>query len=337
MLHKNKYRYKIRTALNPGTISPYSIALISVISFVLAAFKVYGISPDDENYDAFFDLARIEGWDTFAATRFEPGFVLITTTISSLIKSNEAVYGLIVALAIFTKTTALKAASKSYWIFGFTTLVYFARYFPFYELTQLRAACAISMLFIAFLHIKNENKWSAFIFCLAATAFHLSSLAIAPFLFINPKKLSTTLIIASATATILHASSQAITSGLANFINVFANYQSQGFGDNTPNPFAITILLDWTIIVYILITWKHHTNTTKHLACLVLIGLAIFYSLLEFAVIAHRLRELFATFLILLIPELLKARTSRTVATAFGTASIAIYSYFFILSSSFFQ
>lgn len=320
---------------NLYTIIFFGLSLF--FAFLFAATRIFGVSPDYFEYDIFFDLARREGFDTFLSSRFEPGFTIAAVFFTKIFTTNSIVYGWIVLAAMLLKGYAINAYSSSKQIFIVVSIFYFIRYFPLHELTQLRAACAIALALWAAIAIWNGRFFEGILFCGLAMSFHFSVVAVIPALFFSPTKRWRVLLFALMAFVLTSISVGAITNYAGNLIQIVNVYQVNGFGDDKPNPFSVQLLLDWAMIVISLFIWDRLTLLMKRIVLLELVGMALFYGGMEFAVIAHRMREFYSVFWILFVADGLRYGITRLLSFGFIFLSIVFYLYIFFFSGTFFR
>jgi len=315
----------------------YPIALFAFIGFLLAVTQIFGSSPDYSDYNDFFDLVRSEGLDVLVVSRFEPGFSILALVLTKLFTANVVVYGCIVGAAMLLKGWAINAYSSSQKIFIIVAAFYLARYFPLHELTQLRAACAIALMLTGAIVLWKGNLLFGILICSLALTFHMSAAAIIPALFLTSTKRWQVVFIAFVAFVVVFIFSGLITGYLANLIKILDAYQNGGFGENKPNPFSIHLLIDWTMIAVSLIMWNRLTLLMKRIVLLELIGMAIFYGAIDFAVIAHRLREFYSVFWVLFVVDGLRQKATRLMTYGFVFVSVIFYFYMFIIAGTFFH
>jgi hypothetical protein len=315
----------------------YSIALFACLGFLLSATQIFGESPDYFGYNEFLDLARSEGLNILDVSRFEPGFAIFSVLLTTLFAANTMVYAWVVAAAMLLKGWAISAYSASHKIFIVVAVFYFARYFPLHELTQLRAACAIALI-LAGAILLWEGRW--FIgtsICVSALLLHTSSLAVIPALFLPSSKRWQVVLIAFAVFVSTFFFSGLITGYLSSYLPIVEVYQTDGMGETKPNPFAIQLIIDWAMIAYSFISWTKLSPLMRRVVLLELIGMAIFYGGMEFAVIAHRIREFYSVFWIFFVADGLRRRGTKLVSYGFVIVSVCFYSYVFFISGNFFR
>ncbi len=315
----------------------YPIVLIVLVGFLLSVTQIFGQSPDYSDYSDFFDLVRSEGLEVLVVSRFEPGFSIFALVLTTLLTTNVVVYSCIVAGALILKGWVIRAYLSSRKLFIFVVAFYFVRYFPLHELTQLRAACAIALILVGAMVLWKGKLLSGILICALAVTFHMSSVAIIPALFLPSIKRWQVMSITFMVFVLIFIFSGLITGYLGNVILVFDSYQVVGFGDDRPNPFSIQLLIDWAMIVVSLIMWNRLSLLMKRVILLELIGMAIFYGGIEFAVIAHRFREFYSVFWVIFVTEGLRQKATELVTSGFVLVSITFYFYIFFLDGNFFH
>lgn len=322
---------------SPAGVSHIYWFVLSFAVFLLAFYQIPGESRDWQNYNDFFDLVRNDGIGTIGVSRVEAGFVVMSLFLTKLFSSNFAVYGIIAGSTTYIKCWAINQFSSEKIIFFLVTFYYLVRFAPLHELTQLRVACAIAFLLTAFVLIWRNYRIAAFIACAGALAFHFSSIVIVPVLFMKSFSRKTLVIVTLAVFL-------AVSLGLALLVYYFQDsftilkfYQQVGFGDDIPNPLSSALLLDWGMIAVALLMWDRLSPPMKHVLLLELVGMAIFYASMDFAVISHRIREAFSVFWVFFIAEgLSQDRLVKEVCLLYLIAGVALYLYLYLLSGQYF-
>lgn len=315
----------------------YLVILFALLGFLMSMSQIFGSSPDYTEYSDYFDIARKEGLETFNLSRFEPGFNAISVMLTSLFLSNLIVYSAFVACAMLLKGWVINAYALSKKYFIVAALFYLVRYFPLHDLTQLRAACAITLMLVGSTLIWREKLLFGSLVCVSALAFHYSAAAVIPALFLQANKRWLVITTACVVFAGTYIFSELLTGYLANIISMLDSYRNNGFGDAAPNPFAIQLLIDWAMIFSCLIIWTKLTAVMKRVILIELIGMAIFYGGIEFAIIAHRVREFYSVFWLLFIIDGVQHKSTRLLTYGFIVMSLAYYSYIFFLSGKFFH
>ena len=317
--------------------SLFLIGFFCLFGFLLSVAKIFGESPDYFSYNEFFNLVRREGLNTLTASRFEAGFSLFSIFLTKLFTSNLVVYSCIVAAALLLKGWVIRAYSPDIKVFIVIAVFYVARYFPLHELTQLRAACGVALILISTIFIWKGKFYVGALICGFALAFHMSAAALIPALFITITSRWKVIGFACVVFVFSLTSSKLLTGYLANFILILDAYQSSGFVARKPNPFAVQLLIDWAMIIASLFLWRKLTLLMRRVVLLQLIGMAIFYGGIEFAVVVHRIREFYSVFWVLFLVDGLRVSGTKLISSIFMLTCVVFYFYIFVISGTFFN
>lgn len=326
---------RMRTSF--GGLDRYFVTLFVLLGFLLSITQLFGQSPDYSDYTNFFDLTRSEGLNIFNVSRFEPGFSFVTLVLTTLFHSNVVVYSWIVATALLIKGWAIRACPSSQKVFVFVAAFYLIRYFPLHELTQLRAAFSIALIMGGSILLWRGHLLYGIVICGMALLFHMSSAAIIPALLLRPTKRWQVVTIAFLLFFLTTAVLDYIAGYLADFVAILDSYQRGGFGEEAPNPYSIQLLIDWVMIFISLVMWSKLSSLMKRVVLLELIGMAIFYGGIEFAVIAHRIREFYSVFWVFFLIDGMRQKSTRLLSYGFVFVSIVFYFYIFVLDGNFFH
>jgi len=318
------------------TKSIFSIALFSLFGFVLSVTQFFGISPDYPNYVLFFDLLRYEKFDIFVESRFEPGFSLIALALQSFLESDVAVYSSIVASALLVKGWVLRLWGVRGISFFVLSAYYFVVFFPLHELTQLRAACAIALVMTGAVQIWSGRIGIGLFICGTSLLFHISAAGVIPALFLFFDKRWQVILCGFAVFVITSAFAAAFTGTLGIYFQTVGLYQATGFG-NDPNPVSVELLIQWAMVVTSLLFWQHLTDAMRRIILLEIVGLAIFYGAIEYAVIAHRIREFYSVFWVFFLGAGLRNRGTRQLSVGFIAGSIIFYYYNIFVIEAYFK
>lgn len=304
------------------------ILMFMLLGFLVSVTQPFGDSPDYEQYVLFFDSLRISGTDALETSRFEPGFTMVVFLLIPFIGSNIVLYSIFVSAAMFLKGIVLCLSSSSRIIFFTTAFFYLARYFALHELTQVRAACAISSLLIASVFFWGGKRCYGLLACVSALLFHTSSAMIIPNLFFQTTNRLIIIVAGFLTFICVFITANFIFDYLGSSITAVAMYQEKGFGDLDINPFSAALLLDWAMIIIPLVTcWDRCSPLMKRIIFLEVIGMALFYGLIKYPVMAHRIREMYSVFWVFFVADGLRLKVVQIPTLGFVLASIAWYSY----------
>lgn len=326
------------SAVNRRNLLSISLAL-TVICVIISGFQLFGISLDYPDYENFFDLAELNQFSSFELTRFEPAFVFCTLILLSLFSSHVVIYTVFVAISIFLKSMVFYAFSARWQVFAAAGFLYIIRYFPLHEYTQLRVSLSIGMVMLSTLYLWQGKGKKAAVFILLSVLCHQSAAAIIPFQFLKPLRRWTIILLSAAiTLTLKYGSAYFVTHFLVNTVEVVATYErTGGFGDLGVSTFNPTVLLDIALIVYAFATWHQLNRVMKTSLFMGTIGIAFYFGLIDFPVMAHRLREFFSVFFLIFVIESFRRNIIRLPIIIFYVMSIGLYSYLFFIREGFFN
>jgi hypothetical protein len=119
---------------------------------------------------------------------------------------------------------------------------------------------------------------------------------------------------------------------LSGFIQVLSDYEvNKDPFEKSPNPIAIYILIDLSMVIWSFFYWKHLSEIMRSIIFIELIGFSIFYGAIDFSAIAIRVRELYSVFWIIFSIEGLKKNETKIPVYIFIIANLFFYSYLFFL------
>ncbi|SFQ11066.1 EpsG family protein [Geopseudomonas sagittaria] len=304
--------------------------LLPLIVLGVAFYQPFGFSPDYFQYEYFFDTLRQDIPGTIETSRFEPAFKYLSSLLVLFFTSDVLVFSLIATIAFSIKLATLNKYACGYGLLIAITFYTF-RILPLHELTQLRAALASSFIVVAFFLSCSDQRKKTFIFLLAASLFHFSTILVAPLILaLTFKSLKNPRTLALAAAIIY------ITSGL--IISIGNQYfpSLQMYETNlrtSANPLSPVVILEALTAIASLAFWKNLTEPMRRVIILQLFGLAIYYSFIDIPVISSRGRELFSVLWIFFLSDLVgRSPWVQLLGGAFVATSIAlsIYLYFIL-------
>jgi hypothetical protein len=307
-----------------------------LLAFIIAATQPFGYSPDYTQYEFFFQQIRFDFLRIVQASRFEPGFSFLSGTLSWAFSSDIMVYSFLVAIAMFLKLIYTRKISFGIY-FYLAIIFYFSKFFILHELTQLRVALAISFIFASCFWLWNGMRWKGVIGCVCATSFHYSSLMLFPFLFAPKLNRTKSLAIALFIFIVLSLISHYVVDLAGKFFPVFESYESSAllFHTNDINPLSPVLLPEFFLLIMSFIFWHDLTENMQKIVFIELIGFAIFYSLIDYQVVAVRGREFFSVLWTLFIAQagFCKSRLQLSIFISIfilATIMLSIYQYFYL-------
>lgn len=137
--------------------------LISLILIFISGFR-YGLDTDYWSYwKIFHDMSKMS---------IEPGYTFISDIIKVFTKNFNYFLVCIAILSIGVKNKILLKVRYPF----IALLMFFLRFFVFFELNVIRQGLATAFLLVAIYFLTKENKTKAFIFMLLASTLHISSI-----------------------------------------------------------------------------------------------------------------------------------------------------------------
>lgn len=324
-----------------ASINTFVIFLFIFICTLISATQIFGLSRDIDNYKDFFNDLNLGGISLLDLSRFEPGFVLFSYSIIKIIQNDVLAYSAIVGLSLFFKLKIIDLKKISVLYLIVILLLYFFRYFPLHELTQLRVACSISLLLLGLGYIERKNFLVGRFFLIASIFFHFSMIAVIPFLFFPQFTSRIKLIVfLGAAFALLKLFSVFILQYAAQYVYVLSLHADNGnFTDIIPNGLSPFVLLDLATTIYFFILWPKITYFTRQIIFLQAFGLIVFYSTIDLGLIAIRMKEVFGIFYFMGFYGMLrdKASNKSCIFLIFLNILIYGYTYFFYKDIPFFN
>jgi hypothetical protein len=274
-----------------------SAFILAVIIGLASGYQIFGDSRDIGNYFIFFDEVRYAPSILSLQTRFEPGF---SALVYSLIKvtnlDNQLIYALIVSFFVFIKYASIDYTKKYWTVFFVFTFYFVVRYVPLFEMTVLRASCALSIVFYVFMR-KNDGelriKEIIILFC--AILFHYSAAIFLFIYFIKPTSRKKIIFVSVIAFLVIIFFKKIVLQILPNYIPVFNTYDSFNNATLVPIPY----MLDIVFLIFMLVYFDAADLVMRYAILGVTIGVAFHFSLLEYSIFASRFRELLSIFLLI--------------------------------------
>ncbi len=325
---------------------PVSCIAVASIVFVLIVTDALGESQDWQNYDRFFDALRVFGITADGTERLEIGFRFLVLGLMGFPIANLSVFALIAAISILMKSISINAFSGNRTVFFFSVLFYLCCFAALHEMTQVRVAIAIGVLFLAYWSLLSGRTSMALVLASAAPFFHISTVVMLPLLFFiylfdRGKLLITRLKVIGLSALAFSLTATLIATLFFFFEDILLiveAYLEEGFGDQPTNPFSATILLSIAMCVTGLLLWREQTPHMRYVIFLQTTGVALFYATIEFQVVAFRVNELIQSFWVLYVAAGLSSAHSlvRLTTICFAIIASAWYAKIYFFGSGFF-
>jgi hypothetical protein len=316
--------------------------LLYFIVFVFSCIGAYFIesSLDYGNYLKYFGEVRKYGIATVYQSRMEPFFGAIICFFTNLVMSNFAVFMLCLIVSIFIKIYILSLSRLSVPLYVLLLLYYAARFFPVHEMTQIRISLSIGFFMIALQFFRSRFSW---IFLLLACLTHYSSLAVVPLFFIigsayrqesryKTNEILIWMLILTPAIFILFKAHNLI-GYLTPYFTTLQMYSNITYGENNVNPLSLAMLLDILALVSGLALWRQMLPSTRMWLFVQVLGLIIFYAVIDFPVIAFRLRELYSVLWVFYLRDALEYQGAvKSHAFIFILICTTGYSYLYFMS-----
>jgi len=320
--------------------------LVSMLIALIVLTQVLGESQDWENYSGIFDAIRADGMQAEAVERLEVGFVWVSKLLIDLSFSNLEVYAIFAAASVALKCAAINRFSSGAVAFFLAIIFYLVCFAPLHELTQLRAAVSIALLFYSYALLMSGRVFSAVFFAAVAVVFHLSAVVLYPLFFMVYLCQKGVFAPTRAKAVCLGLGTYVFASLLVasliayfgDFLLIAAAYQDLGFGEAAVNPFSPFVLLNLGVVASGLVLWPALTPNMRYIIIFQLAGAAVFFATPGFQVVAFRIYELLQSFLVFFVADGVRSRDLliRLLTVGFTITSIAAYSYIYFFSGGFF-
>lgn len=316
---------------------------VLVLFFVFIGLNFVEDGVDYQAYSQYFEELRSLDFFSAFVYRLEPVFVVLTLLFNQILPNSFLVYLAFLILSIILKTYIISKTRLAGFLFAILVVFYLFRFFPIHELTQIRVSLAIGLVMMSFQRYDTRFlKWLLFALgCLT----HYSTLILLPFVFlvgaaqdgainyIKHERLIWTLIFI--TAAILGVISQLLINYLTPYFMVLQIYDSVGFGEQTVSPFNATILLDIFGILTGFALYGKMSASTRSWLYFQTLGLFTFYAMINFPIMAFRVKELFCVFWIFYIRDAMEYKgLVKFHAISFATLCIVMYFYFYFFAKS---
>lgn len=277
---------------------------VGIFLIVFAGCRGVGTDNDMVAYMGIFDKPQTLAYFWQSHDEF------IATALPVLLKY----FGFYSYLNIFFIFAIISIAPKLYAINKYSAFplvslfIYYCHLFLLQDMTQVRAASAIGVLFLSISDIADRNLFKFLLKVGIACIFHYSSLLFLMFYFFNDKNINARVYVFLLFATLLLALSKinviGMIPGLSAISSKMATYaEDQTF---TVNPLSVQSLINLSIILYQMkyIDVIKHRKYTIILLKLYALSLILFWGCSTIAVLAFRISELISISAIFCIPNL---------------------------------
>lgn len=277
----------------------FSRLLIVLILLIMSAMIAPDVSHDFQNY--------FNGYYSVKDVTFPEPF-------SRLIFSGANILGLPISfsfaiIAFITTIIKYQAVKKLGLPIGLFFLLYFGKLFLLLDLTQVRAAVAVSLCLLSFNSYVNKKCWSAILYIFVAFCFHLSSIMFIIVFFMgrNKPNISLWIFAISSSVFVSFIDVKSYLLSLMIFLHAPTNYFS--YINDSPafkvNPLNVLSLINLFVFVGFCCL-NNALNNAKTNVAFKLYGVSIiaFYFFIDFPVLSFRISEFFFVYQIILLCDL---------------------------------
>ena len=255
---------------------------------VLISFRVFGIDRDYTRYQNFFERAGF-GAD---GGRFEPGFQFLANITKFMFGADsfQLFLLLVTFLALMPKFYILNK-SRNYVI---TVVVYSFIVLPLHEMTQLRVAVALGIVYYGIYLSVNDRISLKYrlLFLLAAISMHISAIMLTPFLIIPNFFSKRGSIKPIALILLMTVSLNLIIPLMAKIMFIVWSYLNYEELRGVANPLSARNLVFLSLVFIGFIQIKKFPNKVLPWYYMSIFGLCMWYSVSWIPIIAHRCLEL---------------------------------------------
>ncbi len=306
----------------------FLVSLFFAIVIGLAAgYQVLAVSRDYDNYSQFFNLVRSAPSYWGIQYRFEPGFTMVVYWLVNLNFTNWIVYSVIAGSIVFVKYFSLEFVERYWHAVLVFTFYFLARYVLLFEMTVLRAACALALAFVVF-YRKTESgiQIKDLIVLALAVLFHYSAV-IFIFIYLIPPVTRLRIIIVSMAVFLVIILCKHIALGyLPDYLSVFTTYEE--FGKATT--FPIPLVVDMVFFLFAVHYFDEADLTMRYAIFGMAMCFAFHFSLLDYSLLAARFRELLSIFFLIYLVRAVFSDNERVISGSMAYALLSGALYFFV-------
>lgn len=305
------------------------VALVVGISLVLAlmaAFRAFGTDRDYYDYWMFFENPVEYG------SRMELGFQLFTVSFLSISNNFKAYLFAVALVPLLLKSYLIVRVTKHplYWLF-----VYFLSLYPLHEMTQIRAALSLGFFYYATYLAVHSKQFLAGALVFLAISFHWSIavlvLLLLLFRFIAPLDSSRRgLLLVAAMAGYIFAYYGQFLSEQIEFGHIYFDVTGE-----SANAFSVQTASSAFICMIGLRYRRFIPPYARTWLIISIIGVILYYSLLQFQVLAYRFFQMTLFAYILWTPFL--PRIPRIVSMGIILFNATTAFYLMLFANPFFE
>ena len=298
----------------------FSLTVFVILISIVAAMRLFGVDKDYFEYLYFFQEV-----DFGYSGRFEPGFVLFAIFLKEIFGD----------FGIFLFFVAIVSLSIKFYLlsrlpyFFYWVILYFAMFLFIHEMTQIRVALAIAFGYWALYSAYSGGRLlTRIILLIVAACFQFSILILIPFVVFwkslsRPSAIFSLLIVLIPSG-ILLAAGDTLSSFNPMVVGILESAEMQEV-----NPFSLKNVFLLFIALIGFVSIKEIPSRSIPWYYLSLMGLGLWYGLMDIPVFAHRLLEIAMLSYFFWIPYLPPRQRLLAMAILFWLGVyLLIYSFF---------
>lgn len=270
--------------------------IVAVVLGIASGYAWFGIGRDYIQYLDFYNSLSIS--DNSANFRFEPGFVLFAHSVKYAMRLDYQIFiAIFVIIVLILKVWVFSYIRNPVYLF----LFYLINWYPLHEYTQIRAAMAVSILFVSLRFLLN-GKWKSFlILSLLAATFHATALVAAGFLvfstFLSRYRLLVAVPLVLAATIIPPLVVMKVLPVLAN-INPLIESYTMNVDQYEVNIFSGGNILTILLLISMMFSGAIQDRGRRILFIISVSSIGIMVGMQEMPIIAHRLKEILLVFMV---------------------------------------
>lgn len=301
-----------------------AIALLSICLGFSAGNSLLGLSKDFNAYASVYEDIRLT--DAVSEFRFEPGYVFLSWFSKFVLSIDFGIfYSLLATLSILVKFSIFGKCHRPV----FTTIFYVCCWYPLHEYTQIRAAVALAICFVAALCLLRWRWLSFFGAIMLAASFHASALIFAVAMpvayFLSHFRLAPVAMGVAGGAVILSGIIPAFVAFATRFNSLAQGYAANLDGNHV-NILSGANILTACLLASLVYARNLKTERDRTFFILALFGLVSAVALQAIPVFSHRIKEMFLVFLVPLVFN--SALTKKTLPQYFFGFGLSAWSFY---------
>lgn len=310
-----------------------------IFVFIFSLTSPIGYSPDYLQYDYYFDMARDMSMPDLFGYRFEPGFAVLVKFLTLCVFSNELVFALISCAAIYVKLRSVIFEVSAFGLL-LVVILFLFKIFPLQELNQIRAALAVSFLFLFYTELIGRARIYLLLFYfLLSVSFHYSASLLAPFLVLVALNLNRSKLFPFALLIffLLKLLAEAFVAYLGTAVLVVSSYNDAGLENVAASSLISPVFFPEFLLIFLsFLFWRECSPGMRRIVALQVFGFSFFYALGDFNVFAVRGRELFSVFWLVFVVDYERAGLRmKWSILLFVFSSVALGLYLFYIGEYF--